>query len=135
MAIKIFSRFCVPESKGLSCGIGMTQQHFKNECDINTIIRNYNPLTPVPTPVFGDFTVSNLQDAYDIVFNAQSTFDGLPSDLRQRFNNNPVELFSFLENEKNYDEAVSLGLIEKPRTMFPQEPIEAVSPPEDSPSA
>lgn len=114
--MKIFSRFDVPPSCGISCGDGLTQQHFKDECDINNILRNYvPPVNNVPPPVFGDFTTSDLMTAYDIVRSASSNFDALDSNIRARFNNNPVELMQFLENEKNREEAIQLGLLVAPQ--------------------
>lgn len=116
--MKIFSRFDVPPSSGITCGDGLTQQHFKDECDINNILRNYvPPVNNVPPPVFGDFTTSDLMSAYDIVRRASSNFDALDSNIRARFNNNPVELMQFLENEKNREEAVQLGLLVAPQRV------------------
>lgn len=116
--MKIFSRFDVPPSSGITCGDGLTQQHFKDECDINNILRNYvPPVNNVPPPVFGDFTTSDLMSAYDIVRSASSNFDALDSNIRARFNNNPVELMQFLENEKNREEAVQLGLLVAPQRV------------------
>ena len=116
--MKIFSRFDVPPSSGITCGDGLTQQHFKDECDINNILRNYvPPVNNVPPPVFGDFSTSDLMTAYDIVRRASNNFDALDSNIRARFNNNPVELMQFLENEKNREEAIQLGLLTSPQPV------------------
>lgn len=129
--MKIFSRFDVPPSSGISCGDGLTQQHFKEECDINNILRNYSPpLNNIPPPVFGDFTTSDLMSAYDIVRRASNDFDALDSNIRARFNNNPLELMQFLENEKNREEAIQLGLLVAPQQVvdIPVDNPDLVSP-------
>ena len=50
---------------------------------------------------------------------AQADFMDLPAKIRQRFNNSPAELISFLQNSDNFDEAVELGLMEKIKTPEP----------------
>lgn len=112
--MKIFTRFDNPPSAGLSCGEGLTQQHFKDECDINIILHNYVPSNNVPPPVFGDFTCTDLSKAYDIVRSASSQFDALDANVRARFNHSPLELMNFLANDKNREEAYQLGLLVRP---------------------
>ncbi len=112
--MKIFSRFDNPPSVGLVCGEGLTQQHFKDECDINNILKGYVPTSNVPPPVFGDFTCTDLTNAYDIVRSATSQFDALDANIRARFNHSPIELMNFLSNDKNREEAYELGLLVRP---------------------
>ena len=99
----------------------LTQQHFKDECDINNIIRRYektgffvDPLTPgTAQPMYGDFTAQqDFLEAQTLIAHASQAFDELPASLRKRFSNNPAELLAFLENEDNREEAVKLGLIQ-----------------------
>lgn len=101
----------------------LTQQHFRDECDINNIIERYeetgflvDPLNPgTRQPVFGDFSVEfDYMAAQNIVADAQQRFEALPSALRKRFNNDPHELLLFLEDPKNMEEAVKLGLVNRP---------------------
>lgn len=102
-----------------------TQQQFKDEADINHIMRKYgadpvafNALTR-KGGVYADF--SEIKDYHGMlqeVADAQDAFASLPADLRSRFENDPGKLISFLQNPKNYDEGVELGLFEakKPTT-------------------
>lgn len=107
----------------------LTQQHFRDECDINHIMARYretgflvDPMQKATAkPQFGDFsTVSDFMQAQNIIAHARENFDALPSNLRERFANNPAQMLSFLENESNYEEAVKLGLVEKrPESVVP----------------
>jgi phage internal scaffolding protein len=112
-----YDTIAASNESGLHCeDATLTQQHFKDETDINNILRQFNitgllPQSPL-SPRYGDFTgISDYQTALNAVIAAESEFDGLPAEIRARFNNNPEELINFLENDKNYDEAVKLGLV------------------------
>jgi phage internal scaffolding protein len=54
-----------------------------------------------------------LQEALQITQDALDEFDGLPKEVRKRFNQDPSEIIDFLANENNRDEAIKLGLIEE----------------------
>lgn len=106
---------------GLSCehDKGLTQQEFRDESDINTIVRRFGltgelPADQVRIPRVGDFShVVDFKTALDSVIQAKDAFMQLPAELRARFQNDPQELMMFLEDEKNRDEAISLGLVNK----------------------
>lgn len=97
----------------------MAQQHFKDECDVNTILRNYETtglLTHVAngTPSYGDFSsVLEFQQAQNILIEAQDAFEALPASLRKRFDNDPAVMLEFIENPDNREEAEKLGLLNK----------------------
>lgn len=99
---------CVEPSK--------TQQSFKDECDINTILERFNvtgqvPVSPID-PQYGDFSgVTDYQSALNAVMAAQAGFDELPAVVRQRFANDPAAFVDFCLDESNRDEMVKLGLI------------------------
>lgn len=102
----------------------LTQQQFKDECDINNIIKTYSQTgaLPVSKKVGAFLDVSNVTDyqtSLQTVYEAQRAFDALPSKIRTRFENDPNQLLAFIEDDKNHDEALSLGLLEKP---IPQNP-------------
>jgi len=110
---------------GLHCeDATLTQQHFKDECDINNILRQFNitgilPEAPL-SPRYGDFTgISDYHTALNQVIAAEDEFMRLPADLRARFENDPAQLIEFLENSDNKDEAIKLGLVNPP-TELPQ---------------
>ena len=108
---------------GLHCeDVTLTQQHFKDECDINNILRQFNVTGLLPettlSPRYGDFTgISDYHTALNQVIAAEDEFMRLPADLRARFENDPAKLIDFLDNQENKDEAMKLGLINKPEDL------------------
>ena len=96
----------------------LTQQQFKDECDINTIMKKYgNNMDLVEelrqADVFVDLVgIPDYQQMQDTLIAANEAFDALGAELRyKRFNNDPKNLISFLNDPKNYDEGVKLGLL------------------------
>jgi phage internal scaffolding protein len=98
----------------------ITQQQFKNECDINYIVNRYlqtgyvNPmLVKNGQPVFGDVsTIQGYKEAQDQIHEAARMFMELPAKIRDRFEHDPLKLLQFVANNDNYEEAVRLGLVE-----------------------
>lgn len=116
-----YDTMAASDESGLKCeDISLTQQSAKDECDINKIMeRAMNGIMPPGSsrePVYGDFTSSadDYHHAMNIVAEAREAFDTLPASVRARFQNDPAEILEFLADGENFDEAVKLGLIEKP---------------------
>lgn len=60
--------------------------------------------------MFADVSdVPDLLVAMDTMTRAQADFDSLPSHIRKRFGNSPIELVDFLNDPQNDDEAIKLG--------------------------
>ena len=127
---KIYSRFSTPDSPAVEFGPSVTQQHFKDECDINVILRSYRGKIPASTEpaFFMDCTVNDLQSAYAIAEDIGARFDSLDSEVRARFNNNPLELLEFVHNADNETAAIELGLLPKPEPVPAPEPAPAPAP-------
>ncbi len=94
----------------------LTQQHFKDECDINNIMRRFKqtgiaPQLDTTQFFYGDFDEFDFHAAQNTLIEAEDRFMMLPAETRKRFGNDPGALLSFVHDEKNYNEAVSLGLI------------------------
>lgn len=100
----------------------LTQQQFKDECDINKIIKSYEAtgeFTHKTSKVgqYADF--SGIRDYHEMVEKvayAQEAFMTLPAQVRLKFQNDPGELLQFIQNPANREEAMRIGLIEKPET-------------------
>ena len=114
-----YDKDAASNESGLHCeDASLAQQHYKEECDINTILEKFNvtgllPQAPL-SPRYGDFTgVSDYHTALNRVYAAQEEFDALPAQIRARFDNDPANLIEFLENSDNRPEAEELGLVEK----------------------
>jgi phage internal scaffolding protein len=95
----------------------MAQQHFKDECDINFVLKNFGieGLTQNRLePRYGDFSdVVDYHSALNAVIAAEDGFMALSANIRTRFQNDPAQLIDFLENPANREEAESLGLVTK----------------------
>lgn len=133
VATKIYSRFSTPDSLPVEFGASMTQQHFKDECDINNILKSYRgkiPSSQEPA-FFMDCTVNDLQSAYSIAEDIGLRFASLDSEVRAKFNNNPLELLEFVHNADNQTAAIELGLLPKPE-VTPSASQDVVSPSSDS---
>jgi len=94
------------------------QQHHKDECDINEILRRFGKTGTMPVTslnaLYGDFESVDYHTALNQIIASEREFDALPSNIRKRFDNDPWELVQFLQNDNNRDEAIELGLLNKP---------------------
>lgn len=104
----------------------MTHQEFADETDINKIMRQYtyNQLPDIPSMIADFSQITDFHEMANVVANARSAFNRLPGDIRQRFNQDPVQLSKFVEDEKNYEEALKLGLVNKRNDVKPNEVLE-----------
>lgn len=99
--------------------VSLTQQCFKDSCEIKNIIEsapfNGNFMEELnkraAAAQYGDFTHFDYQTMQNQVAMARSQFEQLPSEVRDRFDSQPEKLYDFLADEKNYEEAVKLGLL------------------------
>lgn len=93
-----------------------TEQAHKNQCDINKIVARFDR-DGIITHVskfegrFGDLSGTDFKQMQDQVAGAKTMFEALPSGLRARFDNDPVNLLSFMDDEENRQEAIDLGMI------------------------
>jgi phage internal scaffolding protein len=114
-----YDKDAASNESGLHCeDASLAQQHYKEECDINTILEKFNITGLLPeqtlSPRFGDFTgIGDYHTAMNRVIAVQDEFEALPAQIRARFENDPAQLIEFLENSENRPEAEELGLVEK----------------------
>lgn len=95
---------------------GVTKQSFRDECDINNIMKKFEKGQMVNhvnkhRGSYGDFDVVDYQSAMNTIISAQESFASLPAKVRARFNNDPAGFLEFVGNPDNRDEMVKLGLI------------------------
>jgi len=98
-----------------------TKSEFADEANINNIVKRCMNGAVMPTggrtPLFGDFTeVADFSSAQTLIAEANSEFEQLPSDVREKFGNDVSALMDFLDDENNLDEAIALGLAPKPES-------------------
>ncbi|UDN67627.1 internal scaffolding protein [robinz microvirus RP_77] len=97
----------------------MTKQEFKDECDINNIIKAYSQSGQLnhiaANAADGRYEElpdnHELQDAINLVQAAEATFMSLPAKLRDRFGNDPLRFVDFTSNPENLSEMHTLGLL------------------------
>lgn len=112
----------------------LTQQNFKDSCDINHMMKKYQKTGILgdpnrPMPRFGDFSGgSDFHEMNTKVVRAFQDFNDLPGKVKAYFRNDPGELIEFLADESNREEAIKLGLID-PKKEGLQEPTPAAEPP------
>lgn len=98
---------------------GFTVQADRKDADINEIIKRFEvsgTLTRVNSrePFYGDVSdFEGLGDAIMKVQQAQDLFMTYGANIRERFNNDPVQFVEFLENPDNLKEALDLGIVAK----------------------
>lgn len=109
-----------------------TMQEFKDEVNINNIMAKYKKNGVVShimkdQPMFDDVSETmTYREALQLQITAKENFMQLPSKVRARFKNDPADLMDFLNDSQNFDEAVKLGLVEKPEIpVSVAEPIKA----------
>jgi len=109
-----------------------TQQQFRAECDINTILERFNVTGQLPIgsvqPQYGDFSgIIDYQSALNAVMAAQDSFLALPAKIRARFDNDPALFVDFASDEANRDELKALGLLREETAQAvvssPSEPV------------
>jgi len=96
--------------------LSLTKQADKDQTDIQNIIARYKRTGLIEhvakgVAMYGDFTeVNEYQEALNRVIRARQSFQGLPSDVRDRFDNDPGRFFEFATDPKNLDEMRKMGL-------------------------
>ncbi len=120
------------DSRFVFTGVSRTKQSFKDECDINNILRKFNVTGQLPVGSvqfqYGDFSgITDYQSALNAVMAAQDSFLALPAKVRARFDNDPALFVEFASDEANKDEMKALGLLRQETVqavvLSPSEPV------------
>ena len=118
-------------------GESMTQEQFAEECQINNIIRRHDRSGVIEhiargNAIYGDFSnVTDFSDALDQINQAKEEFLNIPSEIREKFQNDAGQFFKFASNPDNIEELRELGLASPYQSeAMPSEPAipEAVEP-------
>lgn len=106
--------------KGLSFEgeLSLTKQSFKDECDVNNVLKRYRETGLFPTDMgpgmYGDFSeVTDFQSAFEAIQEANAAFASLPANIRDYFKNDPATFIAFAEDPNNLDAMVDMGLATK----------------------
>lgn len=101
---EVRNTFTTQRQRTISGTTTKTQQHFKELCDINKIIKRHEKgeivlhLNP-GKPLYGDFTnADDYLGAMTRVQDAQAEFMALPSELRALCDNDPAKLLELVRD-------------------------------------
>lgn len=108
-------------------GESLTKQSFKQDCDINNIMRQFERTGIIDhvNKFAGNYghmpSEIDYQAACNQMITAQNMFDSLPSKIRQHFHNDPAKFLAAASDPERREEMIELGL--KPR-LDPDPPAE-----------
>lgn len=109
-------------------GPSMTEQKFKDECDIHNILSQFKRTGMIAhiakhQPEFQHFPENiDYQDNLQIVMDAQYNFSKLPAKLRAEFNNDPGLFLNALHDPANRGRFEDLGILNKRQAPVPPDP-------------
>lgn len=113
----------------------LTRQEFAAECDINTLMAQYEKTGVINhfnsgQPQYYDFeAVPDLQQSLHIMRDATDAFMRLPAAVRKEFDNDPTLFVEFATDPKNLEKMREFGLAAPaPEPEKPQK-VEIVNPP------
>lgn len=112
----------------------LTDQSQYKDTDINNIVRRYQTTglldspgaVPFETLQYGDATLlPDYQTALDLVNNVQEEFSSLPSEVREKFGHDPMQLLDALQDPSKQQMLQDIGLLSKPANpdLVPDQPI------------
>jgi len=110
------------------------EQAHAGSTNINAIMRKYRktgqlPMTTPSEGLYGDFAfAADFHEAQNRVLDAEHQFQGMPSEIRKRFNNDAGLFFQFCNDDDNLEEARELGLV----PPEPEDPAKAEQPAPDA---
>lgn len=116
---KFHTRYNPPPSPGIVFEEPtMTQQHFRDECDINKIVErairtgDTTVFTSAQRAEFYDASaITDYVDAMALIDDVNDDFNSLPSTIRSMFGNNVKQYVEWMSNPQNWSKARELGLL------------------------
>lgn len=125
-------------SKKLVFNDGRTKQSFKDQCDINKILKKAQRTGSLAfankydQQVFGEFEGYDLLEAHERIKRAENIFNELPSEVRREFANNAFAFIEFANDPENQGRLVELlPQLAEPDAYFPN-PVRRQAPPGDA---
>lgn len=100
--------------------VSLTKQCFKDECDINNVLRKYQTQGVLPdviktNPQYGDFSdLLSYEESLAVVSKAEEQFSMLSAKVRRRFDNDPSKFLDFVDDAANLEESYELGIRVRP---------------------
>lgn len=115
---KFFTKYTSPKVPGFSSDQpSKVQEQFADACQTDTIIRKYNMMGVNPFISAGDsqYLDTTQIPEFFVAQNAQAKvkqyFEGLPSNIRLEFNNDPLHFAEFVSDPQNADYLREIGVL------------------------
>lgn len=121
--------------------VSRTSQEFRDECDINRIVKQAEKtglVTHLNSKSVAYMDISHMPDfqtMHNIVIQAQNEFSSVPAEIRQKFNNDPMVFFEAVSENPKLLVELGLASAEKVELDIPkaaeqvQEVINQAAPP------
>lgn len=124
--VEFYTRYKAPKSPiADSCKPSLTQQEFKESCDINNILAKFavqaralgvepSQLMPQDQGTYGDFSqLDDFQTAQNKIAFLNDQFSNLPSHVRRKFGDDLNNFISAISDPSRIDELGELGVWNK----------------------
>lgn len=108
-------------------GDSLTQVQFQEESEINTILRSHDRNQHIQSihrgnALYSDFSnVTDFTEALEMIKDANKEFMNIPSDIREKFQNDAGKFYQYASNPDNHEGLVELGLAKKESEAMPSE--------------
>lgn len=116
---KFFTKYNLPKIPGFSSEMeSKVQEQFADACQTDTIIRKYNTMGVNPFIASGgshylDTTeIPSFVAAQNAQVRVKEYFEGLPSDIRLEFNNDPMQFAEVVSDPRNAEYLRDIGVLE-----------------------
>lgn len=109
----------------------LTVQSQTEDTDINVLMKRYGLTGVMPEnmrlPSYGDYEgITSFRDAIQAVRDAEESFMTMPAATRARFENDPQKFLEYVNDEKNGEELIKLGLRKAPEPVVEVKPTEVI---------
>lgn len=115
---KFFTKYNPPKVPGWNSDLdSKVQEQFADACQTDTIIRKYNMMGVNPFIASGgsqylDTTeIPSFVAAQNARVKVKEYFEGLPSDIRLEFNNDPMQFAEVVSDPRNADYLREIGVL------------------------
>lgn len=115
---KFFTKYNPPKIPGFSSEMeSKVQEQFADACQTDTIIRKYNMMGVNPFIASGssqylDTTeIPSFVAAQNAQIKVKEFFEGLPSDIRLEFNNDPMQFAEVVSDPRNAEYLREIGVL------------------------
>lgn len=119
---------------------GLTEQHHKDSCDMSLIMRRYEKTGAIDhiKQYKGEYldmpSGTDFQTAMNVIAEANSMFETVPSNIRNKFRNDPAAYLDYMQDPKNKKAIIDMGLDASHLPDLPPEPAAGDGSPDPSPA-